>query len=377
MIVSVMFRCFVFLLLMASPALGQYQKRQIHIDDTVSQLNGGRTFYVVVKKTSPTAFLTDTYSEISDTVFAEKPSPEVVLSQVVWPGKTKSLKFDAPDDATLGIYLLVTNPTGDWKMLLNAPILHHYTLQLSEEGIVMGDTNADAGPIRMSVRPRPYPVRVVERPLTLYPEMVQGSVDLRYADAPEVFGAIDVGFGVRSSLEAGLSVAGGRYSTEGLEVAPTVTPGARLLLSESSAIETKLPLALNPLRVGITFGLPTRVYTGQRVLIEVGEDLMTFRLYNRVMNPLIAEQVDTASAKLRGLGRLFYQVTDGGYLGLRGGVETNAFNYSATAVPVGAQVGYSSAKGVDVEFTSAVVDALADRPIYVFSLGLRLRRGGD
>ena len=119
----------IFLLLMSN-AYGQYQRRQIQINDTVAKLNGGRTFYVVIKKTTSTAFLTDTYADVSDMVFSNKKDPNVLLSKVVWPGRTTSLVFEAPDDTTLGIYLLVTNPGGDWKMLLNAPLLHHYNLRL-------------------------------------------------------------------------------------------------------------------------------------------------------------------------------------------------------------------------------------------------------
>ena len=225
----------------------------------------------------------------------------------------------------------------------------------------------------MRLTPRPYPIQVVKRPLTLYPEMIQAGAELRYADATDLYGTVDVGFGVASSLEARLTVAGGSYTTEGLDVAPTITPGARLLLTERSAFEMKLPVALNPTRVGLTFGLPTRVYTGNAVLVELGEDLMTFRLYDRSMDPVFPERVDTASAKLRALGRVDLQVTHSVYLGGRTGLTTNAFNYSATTLPVDVRLGFASSRGFDLELGATVDDALADRPVYVFLLGARGR----
>ena len=70
--------------LWALPAWGQYEQRQIQIETQLPKLNGGRTFYLLVKKTTETSFLTEEYDEISAMVSAKKASKDMILSQLVW-----------------------------------------------------------------------------------------------------------------------------------------------------------------------------------------------------------------------------------------------------------------------------------------------------
>jgi hypothetical protein len=376
-----------FTLIIGMPAHAQYQRRHIQIDDKVSHLNGGRTFYMVIKKTTATAFLTDGYNEISELISAEKKNKDVLVSEIIWPGRTRSIVFEAPDDTLVGIYLLLTNPGGDWKTLLTAPLRHHYTLQIRGNQMRgIPDPNQPVA-VQLAVQPRPYPTRIVDRPLILYPEMLQGELVTRIIDQPAALAALEASFGVMSTLEAGVIVSVGRGDGDGFNLGRSVTPRIRFLLSESTALEALVPISFDPVGVGLTLGLPTRIKLGPNTQLEVARNLATFRLYNRVMSPYWADKpdlpeaeltfVDTATAEFRFLGTLRQQIKNAAYVTVTTGLEVNAYRFSASDVPVDAVVGLVTQSQFDLELGGGIHSIIAERPTYHLTLGVRGRFGGN
>jgi len=359
------------------PTWAQYQQRQIQIDNRIKTLNGGRTFYLLVKKTTETSFLTEDYDEISALVSSSKKNKDVLVSKLIWPGKTRSVSFDAPASSTLGVYLLLTNPDGDWKTLVAAPMKHHYTLTIHSEARSFS-SDVDRPPaVQLLLRPRPYPQRIVDRPLTLYPGMLQVDLWTRFVDQPAGQAAVQVSFGALSSIQAGVALSVGAWDDRGLTWGRVVTPQLRFRLADSTALDLSVPVGLDPTGVGLTIGLPSRLSLGAHTQIDVGQRLMSFRLYQRAMDPYWPDEVDTASMEFRFLGNLRHQMSAALFLMTETGFEINAYEFSATEMPIDLQVGYAMRHGFDIGLTGGIQNLFDRRPVYHFGLALAGRIGGD
>ena len=160
-----------------TPAMAESDERIIQWSDTNPKTNGGRTYYVVIRSTTDTEFLTDDYESISEFVASKQKDKSILKTVLVWPGRTKEIRFKANGEQTIGVYLLITNPKGDWKALIPSPLYHHYALTVS--AIPGGDPDGDesAPPLMLSVSKMLYPQRMVDRPLTLFSGMLEAQLD--------------------------------------------------------------------------------------------------------------------------------------------------------------------------------------------------------
>lgn len=82
--------------------------------------NGQQVCQVVVRTTTEGHFLGESYEEIADLVIT--PDETVLISTPILPGQKFSQEIEAPSKGVLAIYALLTDPQGQWKLLLPAPL---------------------------------------------------------------------------------------------------------------------------------------------------------------------------------------------------------------------------------------------------------------
>ena len=367
------------LILLASAAYGQSNERIIQWTDLSKSTNSGRTYYVVVKTTTDNEFLTDDYDTISKIVAAKKRDKSVLKVELVWPGQTKEIRFKAPSAQTIGVYLLITNPKGDWKALISAPLYHYYALSLTTLPDTSGGANDEgvARPVILAVRKMFYPRRMVDRPLTLYSKMFEVEADFRVRPTPTLLqGHLQARYGLFNNLELGLGYAAGKLGFSGFELGKTFTPRMRTQLSKKMALDLALPIALQPFGMGATLGLPYRVRLGNASVLQLFDRFFSFRFHSRVADERWANEVETSTGVFRLGLRYEQQISDGIALIFRTGPGAPVYRFSSMNLPVDFQAVYTLSSGVDLGLGAGVIDAFVSRAVYVFGLRIAGRIGG-
>lgn len=77
--------------------------------------NYGAPFYILVKATDFPTFLTDDYEKIVSLVINPDNEQECFATICIVPGINQKLKVSTPDDKSIAIYCLFTNPGEAWK----------------------------------------------------------------------------------------------------------------------------------------------------------------------------------------------------------------------------------------------------------------------
>ena len=251
---------------------------------------------------------------------------------------------------------------------------HHYTLHIRGDGRASAGDSDHPAAVQLTLRPRPYPRRVVDRPLTLYPAMLQADLKTRVLDQPAGQAALNLRFGVLSSIEAGVALSLGQWDGDGVSWGRAVTPHVRIRMAEQSALDLVYLPASTRSR-WFRYRPSTRISLVH--LTQMGQRLMTFRLYERAMDPFWPGDVATASTEFGVLGLVRHQLSDATFVSAETGLEINAYEFSSTAWPVDLQFGYVLPRGVDLGLTGGVQDLLSERPSYHFGIAVSARIGGD
>lgn len=82
--------------------------------------NGGRPFRVVVRAIDYKTYLEDTYAGIAAMVMT--PDDSVQAMEVIHPGHDTRVEVAKPEQDSLAIYFLFTNPSASWKTYLDKPV---------------------------------------------------------------------------------------------------------------------------------------------------------------------------------------------------------------------------------------------------------------
>jgi len=82
--------------------------------------NGRRPVYVLVRNVDDKTYLEESYQAVAAKVMA--PDDTVLGSEVVFPGVEKEIEIDKPEEGSLGVYVLFTHPSGEWKKRLETPL---------------------------------------------------------------------------------------------------------------------------------------------------------------------------------------------------------------------------------------------------------------
>jgi hypothetical protein len=93
------------------------------------QTNRGQPFYVVFRSIQGQQFITESYRDIADMVFANPPNASVLGNQVVLPGEEHEIVVEQPVKENVGIYGLYTEPGEQWKIMLSQPLEEQYVVK--------------------------------------------------------------------------------------------------------------------------------------------------------------------------------------------------------------------------------------------------------
>jgi predicted component of type VI protein secretion system len=84
---------------------------------TNEDTNHGTPFYVVVKPTDYSQFLTDDYKKVATEAMVGDKDPTKFNTTCFIPGETKTIEVENKDDKPVGVYFIFTHPGEEWKYL--------------------------------------------------------------------------------------------------------------------------------------------------------------------------------------------------------------------------------------------------------------------
>lgn len=105
----------------------------VYVEST-KETNGGRPFYMVVKAVEEKAYTVENYHDVADVVY-DKEDKKLLIKEVIYPGKEKEAYINMPEDLSVGIYFLFTDPGEKWKTLLKHPLPSDVEFKLTKNEI--------------------------------------------------------------------------------------------------------------------------------------------------------------------------------------------------------------------------------------------------
>ncbi|WP_434300401.1 hypothetical protein [Corallococcus exiguus] len=134
-----------------------------------SGTNQGRPMYMLVRKVDPKQFAVESYGEVSARIF--QPDADVLLSEVIYPGRLQRMKVPLPDNTPVAVSFLFTAPDGTWQQFVNAPAPGSLEIELLEGRIRTGTQPAApkegddaAKPPEPPAAPKPPPSSTAKAP---------------------------------------------------------------------------------------------------------------------------------------------------------------------------------------------------------------------
>jgi hypothetical protein len=95
-------------------------------------INDERPVYIVIRKVNKKNFLTESYDNIVDMVYAEPPDESLLSWHILMPGQNEKILVTKPDKLSIGVYVLFTHPGEKWKMLLEKPLKSEYKIDIKK-----------------------------------------------------------------------------------------------------------------------------------------------------------------------------------------------------------------------------------------------------
>ena len=103
--------------------------------------NKGRPLYMLVRKVDAKQYTTESYAEVSARVV--QADPNVILSEIIYPGTLRRLEVKVPTDSSLAVSFLFTAPDGKWQEFLATPLAPSLDVELREGRIQPGTASAE------------------------------------------------------------------------------------------------------------------------------------------------------------------------------------------------------------------------------------------
>lgn len=88
---------------------------------TTRSTNRGTPLYIVIKETSMANFLIEDYHHIATQSFWKEEDPTNLTKKILVPGKTNKFNLPIPNNKSVGIYFIFTNPGECWKYFIDQP----------------------------------------------------------------------------------------------------------------------------------------------------------------------------------------------------------------------------------------------------------------
>ncbi len=103
--------------------------------ETGAETNNGKPVYVVIRTVNKKKFLTQSYDQIADMVYADPPVPSLLAWHMLLPGKKEKIQVEKPEEAAIGVYVLFTQPGMKWKIMLKEPFEKKYDIVLLKNSL--------------------------------------------------------------------------------------------------------------------------------------------------------------------------------------------------------------------------------------------------
>lgn len=99
--------------------------------------NEERSVYVVIRKINKKIFLDESYEDVTNTIYAEPRDQSLLASRILIPGKKEKLTLEIikPDEVSIGVYGLFTNPGKNWKLFFEMPLESKYSIKVQENNL--------------------------------------------------------------------------------------------------------------------------------------------------------------------------------------------------------------------------------------------------
>ena len=237
-------------------------------------------------------------------------------------------------------------------------------------------------------RPTGYPQEVIFRPLTLLKGMGQAAIDYRFNVSPfSGNGVIDLDYGVTQMIQLGIRYGVGTLHKDGYEPGKTFSIDTEVTIEDWIAAQLSIPILADPFAVAVTLGAPMRFIFFEKLRLELGRDLITFRtnkfvpqIDNALATAALAADDDVGTAlddgAIRLIGTLIYQYTPKIAAELRTGVIMNDFSLkSDSPKPFELGVTYAYTRVIDLGGQIGVADLGDTGDTFGLSVFARFRIG--
>lgn len=91
---------------------------------------------IVIRSVNYNNFLTESYQDIAEMVYADPPNPTVIASHIILPGTKEKIEIEIPPKELVGVYCLFKEPD-IWKVILRRPFDSKYYIILEHNRIVI------------------------------------------------------------------------------------------------------------------------------------------------------------------------------------------------------------------------------------------------
>ena len=96
--------------------------------------NKGQPVYLVVRTVNSSDFITQDYQSVAGMVMVNPPDETVISTNLILPGKKTKIKFDKPDNRSIAVYCMFTDPK-QWKLFMEKPLKKKYKIILDNNSI--------------------------------------------------------------------------------------------------------------------------------------------------------------------------------------------------------------------------------------------------
>lgn len=96
--------------------------------------NYGQPVYLVVRTVNSSDFVSQDYQSVADLIMQNPPDETVLLTQLILPDRKTKFKIDKPDNRSLAVYCMFTDPD-QWKVFLEKPLDKKYTFILENNNV--------------------------------------------------------------------------------------------------------------------------------------------------------------------------------------------------------------------------------------------------
>ncbi|WP_338023822.1 hypothetical protein [Archangium primigenium] len=117
--------------------------------------NQGRPLYMLVRKVDAKQYAAESYAEVS--VRLVQADPNLLHSEIIYPGTVRRLEVKVPGDSDLAVSFLFTAPDGTWQSFVGMPLPPSLDVELSEGRIHTGPPPPTTAPSDAKAAPPAAP----------------------------------------------------------------------------------------------------------------------------------------------------------------------------------------------------------------------------